>query len=185
MTDSAYRVGIVGCGSISDRSHDELLDVPGWIPLPYSHAQTLEAHERTVLVAAMDPDVQRLDEFAARWQVTTGFGSITQMIAEQRLDIVTIASPTRFHAEHFMEAVAAGIKGVFLEKPVARTLRDVDRMIDTAHRSFSITSGRLTPHTVGSEIWFSNARLGMSQEWSWSGARASPREDATSSICSG
>jgi len=132
MTDSAYRVGIVGCGSISDRSNDELLDVPGWIPLPYSHAQTLEAHERTVLVAAMDPDVQRLDEFAARWQVTTEFRSITQMIAEQRLDIVTIASPTRFHAEHFMEAAAAGIKGVFLEKPVARTLRDVDRMINAA-----------------------------------------------------
>lgn len=132
MIESRYRVGIVGCGAISDHSQDELADVPGWIPFPYSHAQTLDAHNRTDLVAAMDPDVTRLTRFAKRWQVASGFGSIAEMILAQELDILVISSPTRFHSEQFVEAARAGIKGVFLEKPVARTLQDVDVMISVA-----------------------------------------------------
>lgn len=133
MMESPYRVGIVGCGSISDQSQDELIDVPGWIPFPYSHAQTLEAHERTHLVAAMDPDTGRLGTFADRWSLATGFESIGEMIVAQALDILVISSPTKFHSDHFIEAAEAGIKGVFLEKPVARTLTDVDAMIAAAH----------------------------------------------------
>jgi predicted dehydrogenase len=127
-----YRVGIVGCGSIADKSHDELVDVPGWLPLPYSHAQTLHAHDKASLIAAMDPDKNRLAIFCDRWGARNGFKSITEMVTEEELDIIVIASPTRFHCQHFIEAIQSGVKGVFLEKPVAQSLREVDAMINAA-----------------------------------------------------
>jgi len=130
-----YRVGLVGCGAIADQTQDVLAEVPGWIPFPYSHAPALAAHERTELVAAVDPDSERLERFCTRWSVDQCFTDIDHMLERCDLDIVVIASPTRHHASAFLAASAAGVRGVFLEKPMAQTLADADAMIAAAARS--------------------------------------------------
>lgn len=125
-------MGLVGCGSIADTLEDVLRDVPGWPLFPYSHASTFEGHERTALVAIAEPNPDRREIFARRWEVPSTYPSIEEMLGSEELDIVAIASPTGLHAAGLMAAVASGVRGVFLEKPVACTLRDADEMIDAA-----------------------------------------------------
>ena len=131
---AVLRVGLVGCGSIADTIEDELRAVPGWLPFPYSHATVFEAHPRTELVAVAEPDRHRRSAFATRWGVERQYDGIEAMVDHERLDIVAIASPTHHHAHAFTVAAEAGVPGVFLEKPVAQTLREADAMIELAAR---------------------------------------------------
>jgi predicted dehydrogenase len=130
-----YRVGLVGCGAIGDESQDALQSVPGWIPFPYSHAPALAAHDQTQLVAVADPNTERLIQFCDRWEVVSRFSSIEEMLESEKLDIVVVASPTWHHAEAFIKAAEANILGVYLEKPLARSLRDADSMISAATKN--------------------------------------------------
>lgn len=57
--------------------------------------------------------------------------SVEQLLADDRVDAVMVLSPDWLHAEHAIAAMEAG-KGVFLEKPMAITIRDCDRILLTA-----------------------------------------------------
>jgi scyllo-inositol 2-dehydrogenase (NAD+) len=61
-------------------------------------------------------------------------GSLEQLLARDDVDVVAIASPSRFHAEHAVAALEAG-KDVLLEKPMAHSLADCDRIIGAAARA--------------------------------------------------
>jgi predicted dehydrogenase len=49
----------------------------------------------------------------------------------EAVDVVTVASPATFHAEHALAALAAG-KPVYLEKPIATGLAEAERLRKTA-----------------------------------------------------
>jgi predicted dehydrogenase len=124
-----YRVGVIGTGRIASSIQDELDHKPSFVILPHSHAGAYAALPSTEIVAAADTNSERLGEFASRWKVADTYANYRDMLREQQLDIVSICTPTRSHRE-IAEAVAtAGVKGVFLEKPVAPSLADVDRII--------------------------------------------------------
>lgn len=53
------------------------------------------------------------------------------MLADDRVDLVDICLPTRMHPDMSMAAFRAG-KHVLVEKPIALTLRDADRMLRAA-----------------------------------------------------
>jgi predicted dehydrogenase len=60
-------------------------------------------------------------------------GSVDELLAERDVSVVVVASPRRFHAEHAIAALGAG-KDVLLEKPMALTLDDCDRVTEAAGR---------------------------------------------------
>ena len=47
------------------------------------------------------------------------------------VDVVTVASPATFHAEHALAAIAAG-KPVYVEKPIATSIADAERVRNAA-----------------------------------------------------
>ena len=51
------------------------------------------------------------------------------MLRESNLDMLTIATGDHTHAMLGVEAVEAGVKGIFCEKPLATSLEDADRLI--------------------------------------------------------
>ena len=88
---------------------------------------TFLADPRVQLVAASDPRA------AAREQFTRDFGapafdSIEELVSNEQVEAVYIASPHQFHAEHTRIAAAQG-KHVLLEKPMALSLDECDTMI--------------------------------------------------------
>lgn len=56
------------------------------------------------------------------------FENYKEAIDSLRPDIVTIASWTKTHEEIFTYSLEEGVKGIILEKPIARNLKEADRM---------------------------------------------------------
>lgn len=129
MSETRYRVGIIGTGRIASTIQDEIEESPFSFLLPYSHAGAYVVHPRMQIVAGADSNSERLAAFGERWQVANLYEDYRQMLADEELDIVSVCVPTRAHAT-VMEAVAnSSVRGVFMEKPICRTLREADGMI--------------------------------------------------------
>jgi predicted dehydrogenase len=60
------------------------------------------------------------------------------LVADPRVDVVSITTPNQFHAEMAIAALEAG-KHVWCEKPMATSLADAQRMADAARASRCVT----------------------------------------------
>jgi len=105
------RVGFIGCGSVVQFAH-----IPG-----YRKAAGVE------IVAACDPGKKQREAVGRLCKEIRLYRDYRVMLASEQLDIVTVASPNAFHAEHAVAALAHGAH-VLLEKPPALRMRDIDRI---------------------------------------------------------
>lgn len=129
------RVGVIGTGRIASTIGDEIEMGPFNVELPYSHAGAYAAVPDTQMVAAADVESERLGQFATRWSVPATYLDYREMLDHEELDIVSICTPTRSHAEVLEEVCRRGIRGVFLEKPISLTLAEADRMIELVEQA--------------------------------------------------
>ena len=88
---------------------------------------------RVQLVAATDPLPTARRQFEKDFSAPT-YHTAQALCADPQVDVVYIASPHQFHAEH-AECAAAHGKHVLVEKPMALTLADCTRMIAAAQRA--------------------------------------------------
>lgn len=108
----AIRWGVIGCGGIADRR-----TIPeGILPAPSAE-----------LVAVQDVAEDRLSEVAAKYEVQ-GYASVEELLADDAVDAVYIATPTHVHHEQTVAAAAAG-KHVLCEKPLALTIEECEASI--------------------------------------------------------
>jgi phthalate 4,5-cis-dihydrodiol dehydrogenase len=93
-------------------------------------APTLAADPRVKLVAAADPRPEARAQFQQDYSGKT-YDSVEALCADAAAEVVYIATPHQFHAEHARLAFAAG-KHALIEKPMALTLDECRSMIDAA-----------------------------------------------------
>ena len=110
------RVAILGCGSVA-RGH-----VTGW----------REAGADVVL--AVDADEPRARAFAHEVEIEETAGAWDAALDRKDITIVDICLPHALHAPAAIAAAQAG-KHVFVEKPIATTLEEADRMIAAAEHT--------------------------------------------------
>ncbi|MBB5403026.1 Gfo/Idh/MocA family protein [Paraburkholderia youngii] len=82
---------------------------------------------RVQLVAACDPRDEARRQFAADFAAPT-YADVAELAADRNVEIIYVASPHQFHAQHTEIAAAKG-KHVLVEKPMALAAADCDRMI--------------------------------------------------------
>ncbi|MEZ4860355.1 MAG: Gfo/Idh/MocA family oxidoreductase [Caldilineaceae bacterium] len=112
------RVGIAGLG----RS--------GW----GIHANALaQVDDSFNVVAVCDPDSGRQAEAVERFDCMA-YGAIDELIADQAVELVVVATPSQFHVGDATAAMRAG-KHVIVEKPMAPSLAGVDEMIAVANET--------------------------------------------------
>jgi predicted dehydrogenase len=104
---------------------------PGQEGLPSSYAEALWDRSEIDLVAAADRDHKRLSAFTERYGIATVYEDAVQMLRQEKADIVSIATNTKHRADLTCLAVECGAKGIFTEKPMAHTLEEADRMVQT------------------------------------------------------
>ena len=85
------------------------------------------------LLAVTDADRAARGSVAAKLDASS-CESVDAPLGRDDIRAVVIASPARFHAEHAAAAARAG-KDVFVEKPIATTLADADRVIAAARHA--------------------------------------------------
>jgi predicted dehydrogenase len=114
MTDK-LRFGIIGCGRIAPRHADSLRDLDATV---VSFADVIES---------------RAAKFAKDFGATI-CGDYRRILADKTIDVVNICTPSGMHADMTVAALDAG-KHVIVEKPIALTLADADRMLAAAKRN--------------------------------------------------
>jgi predicted dehydrogenase len=162
-----YRAGIIGCGYIAGGptlgGADET-PLQGPMPILGTHAGVYQHHPQIRLVAAADIDEDRLSAFGRRWGVEALYRDSQEMLETEKLDIVSIAASSRVHYKLTMQLAEHPVKGLFLEKPVARTLAEADEMI-SACEAAGITvvvdhTRSFDPHYRAAKRLIDNGELG-------------------------
>jgi phthalate 4,5-cis-dihydrodiol dehydrogenase len=83
---------------------------------------------RVQLVGACDPREEARRQFAADFSAPT-YADVSQLAANPDVEVIYVASPHQFHARH-TEIAAANGKHVLVEKPMALSADECDRMIN-------------------------------------------------------
>jgi len=112
------RVGIIGTGGMGPR-----------------HAKGVQAVGADIqLAAACDLDPARLAKFGQDFGVLRLSREWRELTAAPDLDAVIVLLPHNLHEAVCVDAARRG-KHILVEKPIARTLGEADRMIDAARRA--------------------------------------------------
>lgn len=112
-----YRVAIAGCHRMTNRK------LSG-----HNFAAAFAAVPATELVAIFDRGAQTRAEFVACWGDLPAYADYGQMLQEVQPDLLCIATRQTMHADQIEEAVAAGVRGILCDKPLATSLVEADRI---------------------------------------------------------
>lgn len=83
------------------------------------------------LVAVCSRDLGRAKAFAGRHGAAAAYDDLMAMVADDRVEVVYIATPNGLHRPHALEAIRAG-RHVLVDKPLALTVDDGRAMVDAA-----------------------------------------------------
>ena len=95
------------------------------------HARAIRDLANAKLVAVCSRDQARADAFAAEFGCAA-FNSLSAMLADPGVDILTVTTPSGAHRDAVIAAAQSG-KHVLCEKPLEITLQRVDEMIAAHH----------------------------------------------------
>jgi predicted dehydrogenase len=110
------RVGVIGLGI--GRMHIE-----GW-----------RQHPQAEVAAIADPDAERLEAVGEQFGIATRYTCAQTLLAEERLDVVSVCTPNKFHKDLTLAAFAAGCH-VLCEKPMAMNAGEGREMLAAAQRA--------------------------------------------------
>lgn len=85
------------------------------------------------LVAAADIRPVALDAFQRRFGGRT-YDSVAKLCEDPEVEVVWISTPNQYHCEHTLTAARAG-KNIVIEKPMALTLEEADRMVEATEKA--------------------------------------------------
>jgi myo-inositol 2-dehydrogenase/D-chiro-inositol 1-dehydrogenase len=139
------RVGLIGAGRIAQ-----------------VHAAAYERIARGKIVAVTDPVLTAAERMSTErgYQL---FPTFQDILADDTIDAVLLATPNFLHAEQTIQALEAG-KHVFCQKPIALTLEDADRVVAASKASDRVLQFgfmlRFTPPLPQLQARLANNELG-------------------------
>ena len=132
-----YRGAVVGCGRMGSTIDDEHVGMPHY-PWPWAHAPAMIEAAGVELVAGVDLDRVKLDDFGRRWGVKALYTDVQEMVAKERPDIVSVTTRPEERPEVVAALAEAGVKAIFATKPMCLTLAQADKMIDVCRKNGTI-----------------------------------------------
>ena len=137
--------GIVGCGMISNFHAGAIADIRG-----------------ARIVACFDTFTAGADRFAAA-NDCTAYHRLQDMLADPRVDVVNICTPSGAHMQPAVAAARAG-KHVVVEKPLEITLKRCDRIIEACQANkvqlATIMPSRFSPANLALKRAIDQGRFG-------------------------
>src|SRR5918911_4265141 len=106
------RWGLIGCGDIA---HKRV-------------APALRDLHNCDLVAVSRADSDKAESFAREFGASRWYRDWRELIADEEVEAIYVATPVHLHAEQTIAAAEAG-KHILCEKPMAMSVEECDRMI--------------------------------------------------------
>ena len=145
MSEPKIKFAVIGCGHIGKR-----------------HAEMISRNEESELVALVD--IKPKEDLGIETFNVPFFNNVDELLASGLdIDVVNIASPNGFHAEHALKALAQK-KHIVVEKPMSLNKGDAEKVIFKAlnmHRNvFAVMQNRYSPPSVWIKEMIGSGRLG-------------------------
>jgi len=118
MSDK-LKVAVVGCGAVTEHRH-----IPSFARIK----------NKVMLQAVCDKNEELARKVAQNHHIPEVYTSQTDMLKSEKIDIVDVCTPPQIHAPIAIEALENGCH-VLLEKPMALTVSDCDKMIEAARKN--------------------------------------------------
>jgi UDP-N-acetyl-2-amino-2-deoxyglucuronate dehydrogenase len=138
--NNKIKFAVIGCGHIGKR-----------------HAEMILRNQESELVALVDVKAQ--EKLGIESYNASFFSSIEELLASdiaKDIDVINIASPNGFHAEHALKALEAQ-KHIVIEKPMALNKQDAEKV----HKQvFAVMQNRYSPPSVWVKEMIDSNRLG-------------------------
>lgn len=112
---TVLRAGVIGAGSMG-RNHIRL----------YSEINNVK------LIAIADPDLDSLNRYASLYPIIS-YTDYRQMIAKEKLDLISLVAPTSLHFQIAKEVIEHGIH-ILIEKPLAENIERGRELIALAKK---------------------------------------------------
>ncbi|OGV40962.1 MAG: dehydrogenase [Lentisphaerae bacterium GWF2_49_21] len=111
------RIGVIGLGMGS------------------GHIKGYRTHDQAEVVAVADTDPKRLEERGKKeFNIPSLYTSAEEMLAKEKLDVVSIATPNKFHRPLTLAAFKAGCH-VLCEKPMAMNAQEARDMLAASKKA--------------------------------------------------
>ena len=112
--DKKTRIGIIGCGWIAEKM-----------------AITLQGMKNVQAYAIASRDILKARNFAKQWNFTHAYGSYEEMLDDEGVDLVYIATPHSHHYDHTRLSLLKG-KPVLCEKSFTANAKQAEALIQLA-----------------------------------------------------
>jgi 1,5-anhydro-D-fructose reductase (1,5-anhydro-D-mannitol-forming) len=110
---SPVRWGMIGCGAVTERKS----------------GPALQLARDSALTAVMSRSLERARDYAGRHGVSKYYGAVDDLLRDEEVDAVYVATPVGSHLEVALRACEYG-KPAYIEKPMARNHAECLRMQD-------------------------------------------------------
>ena len=122
-----FRVAIIGCGGIAQ-----------------THLEAYKSIPEVEIVAGVDINPERLDVMHEKWGIPREalFSDWKKMLAAIKPDGVDVCTPNGVHCAAVVDACEAGCHAM-VEKPMAMTPDECEKMISAARKSGGEAGGRV------------------------------------------
>lgn len=118
MSQQPLRTALVGCGGMGK-----------------GLAKTLTSLPEYTLVAGCDLVQEQVNGFTGQFPGTKGYSDFARLLAEEKPDVVVVATNNVSHAALTIQAAEAGVRGVYCEKPMATSMADGQAMVEACRRN--------------------------------------------------
>jgi predicted dehydrogenase len=98
------------------------------------HARSAAALPAFEVLAGCDLDAELTQKFVEQYPNARAFTDYSQMLHEIEPEVVLIATSTASHAPLAMQAIEAGARGIFCEKPMSVSLGEARAMTEACRR---------------------------------------------------
>ena len=110
-----YRIGVIGLG------------------MGQSHIRGYQEHPQAEVAAVADLNPELLREVAEKFHIPRTYQDPREMIEREKLDVISVAVPNKFHCELTVAALESGAH-VLCEKPMAMNAQEAETMLAAAKR---------------------------------------------------
>jgi predicted dehydrogenase len=113
------KVGIIGCGGVAP-----------------AHLRVYKSMRTTEVAGLCDLNLERAKKLASDFHVQKTYADYWNMLETERLDLVDVCTPVTTHAKIVCD-VSRKVPAIMVEKPMALTVNECDRMIDELRKNGS------------------------------------------------
>lgn len=132
--EAPVRVAIVGCGQIGSRWDASAAGLADRAAPSLTHAAAFTRHPLAQVVAFCDADLARAEQACVQWQVPgqaapSAHQQVSQMLQAVPADLLVVATASAVRSAVVGAALAAGIRTLVIEKPLATTMDESQRLV--------------------------------------------------------